>query len=162
MSPQCFAERLFYNKETRLFEEFIEKLADEAENDSTTERKASKQQQFKFLGSSVSDNSEKQSRIGYYVFVLDREQGLEFVREQRFDLFLRSHLHAEWKLSQTLSATQVRQFFGYRIHSYLCCLVSTLETISKDWLLPVTCIRTSESIIWQRYKIIAFLLTSPN
>lgn len=51
--------------------------------------------------------ADNQSRIGYYVTILDKVQGLEFVKKYRLPLFLRSELYAEYKLSKHLSAVQV-------------------------------------------------------
>ena len=53
------------------------------------------------------NRTDNQSRIGYYVTVLDKVQGLEFIKKYRLPLFARSELYAEYKLCKHLSAVQV-------------------------------------------------------
>lgn len=102
---KCFAERLFYNKEFAQFEEFVEKLADDIGiGDAHAASQLRKLTHFKGTIYNVTDN---QSRIGYYVNVLDKAQGLEYVKKYRVPLFLRSELYAEYKLTMVLSTVQV-------------------------------------------------------
>ena len=105
MSFQCFAERLFYNSELEVFEEFIEKLADDVGKGDA--KSASQLRQFTHFKGTIYNVADNQSRIGYYVTVLDKVHGLEFVKKHRLPLFMRSELYAEFKLSKHLSAVQV-------------------------------------------------------
>ena len=74
---------------------------------------ASQLRQFKHFKGTMYSVANNQSRIGYYVTVLDKVQGLEFVKKYRLPLFLRSELYAEYKLSKHLSAVQVRARCAY-------------------------------------------------
>ena len=105
MSLQCFAERLFYNSELEVFEEFTEKLADDVGKGDA--KSASQLRQFTHFKGTIYNVADNQSRIGYYVTVLDKVHGLEFVKKHRLPLFMRSELYAEFKLSKHLSAVQV-------------------------------------------------------
>ena len=105
MLLQCFAERLFYNREIELFEEFTQKLADDVGKGDA--KAASQLRQFTHFKGTIYNVADNQSRIGYYVTVLEKVQGLEFVKKHRLPLFLRSELYAEYKLSKHLSAVQV-------------------------------------------------------
>jgi len=102
---QCFAERLIYNRELEVFEEFIQKLADDVGKGDA--KAASQLRQFTHFKGTIYNVADNQSRIGYYVTVLNKVQGLEFVKKHRLPLFLRSELYAEYKLSKHLSAVQV-------------------------------------------------------
>ncbi|RMX53678.1 hypothetical protein pdam_00000335, partial [Pocillopora damicornis] len=100
----CFAERLHYNTELGVFEEFIEKLADDVGKGDA--KAASQLRQFTHFKGTIYNVAANQSRIGYYVTVLDKVQGLEFVKKYRLHLFLRSELYAEYKLTKHLSTVQ--------------------------------------------------------
>ena len=69
---------------------------------------ASQLRQFTHFKGTIYNVAANQSRIGYYVTVLDKVQGLEFVKKHRLHLFLRSELYAEYKLTKHLSTVQVR------------------------------------------------------
>jgi len=106
----CFAARLHYNSELEVFEEFIEKIADDVGKGDT--KAASQLRQFTHFKGTIHNVADNQSRIGYYVTILDKVQGLEFVKKCRLPLFLRSELYAEYKLSKHLSAVQESFFRG--------------------------------------------------
>lgn len=102
---QCFAERLYYNKEFAQFEEFIEKLADDVgKGDAAAAYQLRKLTHFKGTIYNVTNN---QSRIGYYVMVLDTVEATAFVKTFRLPVFLKSELYAEYKLTMILSTIQV-------------------------------------------------------
>ena len=110
---QCFGERLFYNRELEVFEEFIQKLADDVGKGDA--KAASQLRQFTHFKGTIYNVADNQSRIGYYVTVLNKDQGLEFVKKHRMPLFLQSELYAEYKLSKHLSTVQVSIRALYRI-----------------------------------------------
>ncbi|XP_032220371.2 uncharacterized protein LOC5519668 isoform X2 [Nematostella vectensis] len=100
----CFAERLFFNKEIGLFEEFVQKLADDVgEGDAQAASQLRNLTHFKGTIYNVTNN---ETRIGYYVSVLDKAASFKFVLENRIPLFLKSELYAEYKLSLILSTVQ--------------------------------------------------------
>ena len=99
------AARLHYNSELEVFEEFIEKIADDVGKGDA--KAASQLRQFTHFKGTIYNVTDNQSRIGYYVTILDKVQGLEFIKKRRLPLFLRSELYAEYKLSKHLSAVQV-------------------------------------------------------
>ena len=54
----------------------------------------------------------KTVQISYCVTVLDKKIGFEWLKKYRLPEFLKSKLHAEYKLSKILSATQVQIING--------------------------------------------------
>lgn len=98
----CFAERLFYNREKDVFEEFIQTLADDKGQDDAK----STMQQHLFTDETKYDSPDNQSQIGYYVTVIKKPEVLQFLKKHRLHLFLRSELFAEYKLSKHLSSVQ--------------------------------------------------------
>lgn len=130
MFLQCFAERLFYNSELELFEEFIEKLADDVGKGDA--KGASQLRQFTHFKGTIYNVADNQSHVGYYVTVLEKVQGLEFVKKHRLPLFLRSELYAEYKLSKHLAAVQVSMYNVLLCFStitttlFICTVTSTL------------------------------------
>ncbi|XP_031550659.1 regulator of G-protein signaling 22-like [Actinia tenebrosa] len=123
----CFAERLFYNKEFAQFEEFIERLADDVgAGDAHAASQLRKLTHFKGTIYNVTNN---QSRIGYYVMVLDKAQGLDYVKKYRVPLFLRSELYAEYKLTMVLSTVQSTFLGDFRMDEEFSIVAST--TISN-------------------------------
>ncbi|XP_028406218.1 regulator of G-protein signaling 22-like [Dendronephthya gigantea] len=86
----CFPERIFYNRENDLLEQFTQKLVkDESDN-----------VQLKY------DLSSNNVQISYCVTVLERNKALEWLKKYRLPEFIKSGLYAEYKLSKTLSAAQ--------------------------------------------------------
>lgn len=86
----------------------MERLADDVgKGDAASAFQLRKLTHFKGTIYNVSSN---QSRIGYYVMVLDKLQAVEFVQSFRIPIFLKSELYAEYKLTMILSNIQVRFF----------------------------------------------------
>lgn len=100
----CFAERLFYNRENDVFEEFTQTLAeDKGKEDS---KSSIQLRPFSDYKGSTYNSSATRSEIGYYVTIIKKPEALEFVKKHRLPLFSRSELFAEYKLSKHLSAVQ--------------------------------------------------------
>lgn len=88
-----------------MFEEFTQKLADDVGKGDT--KGEPQLHQFTHFKGTMYDVAANQSRIGYYVTLLKKEEGLGFVKKYRLPLFLQSELYAEYKLSKHLSMVQV-------------------------------------------------------
>lgn len=97
LSLPAFSQRLTYNIFSGCFEEFKNILV----NDNNGKQAPS------LKSISKSDTDENRSRISYYVKFLDKQQGLDWVKKNRFPLFLKSEIYADYKLSKLLSESQV-------------------------------------------------------
>ncbi|CAB4017228.1 Hypothetical predicted protein, partial [Paramuricea clavata] len=90
LSLPCFPERIFYNKENDLLEQFTQQLVkDESDN-----------VQLKY------DSSSNNVQISYCVTVLERGKALDWLKKYRLSEFIKSGLYAEYNLSKTLSSAQ--------------------------------------------------------
>ena len=88
-----------------MFEEFYEKLADDVGTGDA--RAASALRQFTHFKGTIYNVSSNKARMGYYVNQLNKDDGFNFIKNHRLQLFLRSELYAEYKLSRILAQGQV-------------------------------------------------------
>ena len=90
LSLPCFPERIFYNRENDLLEQFTQQLIKDESNNV----------QLKY------DSSSSNVQISYCVTILEKDKALEWLKKYRLSEFIKSGLYAEYKLSKTLSSAQ--------------------------------------------------------
>ncbi|XP_066929473.1 regulator of G-protein signaling 22-like [Clytia hemisphaerica] len=101
----AFPKQLIYNLSTECFEVFQNTLADDVNEQGNVKEATTLKQKFDFFKTTIGERSAK---IGYYVKVIDKEVGLEWIKENRFLLFTQSELYADYKLTKQLSKYQLK------------------------------------------------------
>ena len=131
---------MYYNKEFALFEEFVEKLADDHDVGKGEPESAYQLRKLTYFKGTIYNVTNNQSRIGYYVMVLDKIQGFAFVKTFRLPIFLKSELYAEYKLTLILSTLQVSAFYKSSWHMMRALLYCAVEVrMTNDWALFSIC-----------------------